>query len=81
MGDGKVGPPSSRLSAYSLVGQPRRKVDAFAKVTGQTVFADDIKLPRMLFGRILRSTETHARIVSVDTSKAEALDGVKAVIG
>ncbi len=80
MEDGKVGPPSSRLSAYSLVGQPRRKVDAFAKVTGQTVFADDIKLPRMLFGRILRSTETHARIVSVDTSKAEALDGVKAVM-
>jgi len=55
-------------------------VDAFAKVTGQTVFADDIKLPRMLFGKILRSTETHARIVSVDTSKAETLDGVKAVM-
>ncbi len=82
MGDGKVGsiPNGPTLPALRLVGQPRRKVDAFAKVTGQTVFADDIKLPRMLFGRILRSTETHARIVSVDTSKAEALDGVKAVM-
>jgi 4-hydroxybenzoyl-CoA reductase alpha subunit len=82
MGDGKVGsiPNAPTLPALRLVGQPRRKVDAFAKVTGQTVFADDIKLPRMLFGRILRSTETHARIVSVDTSKAEALDGVKAVM-
>ena len=66
--------------ALSLVGQPRRKVDAFAKVTGQTVFADDIALPRMLFGKILRSTEAHARILSIDTSKAMALDGVKAVM-
>jgi 4-hydroxybenzoyl-CoA reductase alpha subunit len=66
--------------ALSLVGQPRRKVDAFAKVTGQTVFADDIALPRMLFAKILRSTEAHARIHSIDTSKAQALDGVKAVM-
>jgi 4-hydroxybenzoyl-CoA reductase alpha subunit len=82
MGDGKVGSilNGPTLPALKLVGQPRRKVDAFAKVTGQTVFADDIKLPRMLFGKILRSTETHARILSVDTSKAEALDGVKAVM-
>ncbi len=80
MEDGKVAPPPSRPPALKLVGQHRRKVDAFAKVTGQTVFADDIKLPRMLFGKILRSTETHARIVSVDTSKAETLGGVKAVM-
>ena len=80
MGDSKVAPPPSRPPALKLVGQHRRRVDAFAKVTGQTVFADDIKLPRMLFGKILRSTETHARIVSVDTSKAETLDGVKAVM-
>lgn len=80
MEDGKVAPPPSRPPALKLVGQHRRRVDAFAKVTGQTVFADDIKLPRMLFGKILRSTETHARILSVDTSKAEALGGVKAVM-
>jgi len=71
---------AGRNPALSLVGQPRRKVDAFAKVTGQTVFADDIMLPRMLFGKILRSTEAHARIASVDTSKAEVLEGVKAVM-
>ncbi len=63
-----------------LVGQPRRKVDAFAKVTGQTRFADDIAFPRMLYGKLLRSTEAHARIVSIDTAKAAALDGVKAVV-
>ena len=74
------GDKTDSLPEYRLVGQPRRKVDAFAKVTGQTQFADDIALPRMLFGKLLRSTESHARIVSIDTAKAEALDGVKAVI-
>src|SRR6266545_2680142 len=64
----------------NVVGKPFRKVDARAKCTGQTKFADDIVLPRMLFCKILRSSEPHARILSIDVSKALALPGVLAVI-
>src|SRR4051794_40571185 len=63
-----------------VVGRPFRKVDARAKCTGQTQFADDIVLPRMLFCKILRSTEPHAIIKNIDVSKALALPGVLAVI-
>src|SRR5881392_1119959 len=63
-----------------VVGKPFRKVDARSKCTGQTKFADDIVLPRMLFCKILRSSEPHARILSIDTSKALALPGVLAVL-
>jgi 4-hydroxybenzoyl-CoA reductase alpha subunit len=62
------------------VGRTRRRVDARAKVTGQTRFADDIMLPRMLHCRLLRSTHPHARIVNVDTSRAAAVDGVHLVL-
>src|SRR3954453_11810038 len=65
---------------FRVVGKPFRKVDARSKCVGATKFADDIVLPRMLFCKILRSHVPHARIVSVDTSKAEALPGVHAVI-
>ncbi|MDQ3253376.1 MAG: molybdopterin-dependent oxidoreductase, partial [Acidobacteriota bacterium] len=63
-----------------VVGKPFRKVDARAKCAGQTKFADDIVLPRMLFAKLLRSHEPHAIIKSIDTSKARALPGVLAVI-
>jgi 4-hydroxybenzoyl-CoA reductase subunit alpha len=65
---------------FKVVGKPFRKVDARAKCTGQTLFADDLTLPRMLYCKMLRSHVPHARIVSVDTSKAKALPGVLAVI-
>ncbi len=64
----------------NVVGKPSRKVDARAKCTGQTRYADDIVLPRMLFCKILRSHLPHALIKSSDTSKALALPGVVAVI-
>ncbi len=64
----------------NVVGKPFRKVDARAKCTGQTKFADDIVLPRMLFCKILRSHEPHAVIKNIDVSKAVALPGVIAVI-
>lgn len=64
----------------SVVGKPFRKVDARAKCTGQTKFADDIVLPRMLACKILRSHEPHAIIKRIDTSKALALPGVLAII-
>src|SRR5712671_4075934 len=63
-----------------VVGKPFRKVDARAKCTGQTKFADDIVLPRMLSCKILRSHEPHALIKSIDVSKALALPGVLAII-
>jgi 4-hydroxybenzoyl-CoA reductase alpha subunit len=55
-------------------------VDAVAKVTGATRFADDLAFPRMLFCKLLRSTQPHARIVSIDTAAATKLDGVIAVL-
>src|SRR6202521_1125642 len=64
----------------SIVGKPLIKPDAFSKVSGQTKFADDIALPRMLYGRILRSPHPHARILRVDTSRARAHPGVLAVL-
>ncbi|HUS09385.1 MAG TPA: molybdopterin cofactor-binding domain-containing protein [Pyrinomonadaceae bacterium] len=63
-----------------VVGKPFRKVDARAKCTGQTKFADDIVLPRMLFCKMLRSHLPHAVIKRIDTSKALALPGVFAII-
>ncbi|MGI8566989.1 MAG: xanthine dehydrogenase family protein molybdopterin-binding subunit, partial [Pyrinomonadaceae bacterium] len=63
-----------------VVGKPFRKVDARAKCVGQTKFADDIVLPRMLYAKLLRSHEPHAIIKSIDTSKALAVPGVFAVI-
>jgi len=64
----------------NIVGKPFRKVDARAKCVGQTKFADDIVLPRMLFCKILRSHLPHALIKGIDVSKALALPGVFAVV-
>ncbi len=65
---------------YSIIGRPLLKVDAMAKVTGETKFADDLVLPRMLHAKMLRSPHPHARILSIDTGPAEALPGVHAVV-
>src|SRR5438045_8190728 len=65
---------------FSVVGRSLTKPDAYAKVSGQTKFADDLALPRMLFGRILRSPYPHARLLHVDTSRARAHAGVLAVL-
>ncbi len=66
--------------SFDVIGRPHRKVDGMAKATGAAVYADDITLPGMLHARTLRSPHPHARIVSIDTSRAEALEGVHAVI-
>jgi 4-hydroxybenzoyl-CoA reductase subunit alpha len=65
---------------FKVIGKPFRKVDARAKCVGQTKFADDIVLPRMLFCKILRSHVAHALIKSIDISKALTLPGVFAVV-
>src|SRR2546426_8358855 len=67
-------------SAHRIIGKALRKVDAVAKVTGATKFADDLAFPRMLYCRLLRSTQPHARIVSIDVTAAKQLDGVQAVL-
>src|SRR5882762_5734881 len=67
------------MAEYRVIGKPLRKVDAVAKVTGTTRFADDLAFPRMLYCKLLRSTEPHARIVSIDTAAA-SLEGVHAVL-
>jgi 4-hydroxybenzoyl-CoA reductase alpha subunit len=62
------------------VGRPRRRADGRAKVTGQTRFADDVQLPRMLHCRLLRSSVPHARIARLDVSRAAAFPGVRLVL-
>jgi 4-hydroxybenzoyl-CoA reductase subunit alpha len=64
----------------NVIGKARRRVDARAKVTGQTRFADDIKLPRMVHARLLRSPVAHARVAGIDASRARAIDGVHLVL-
>lgn len=71
---------SAPADGYLVLGSRGRKADAIRKAIGTEVYADDIALPRMAHARILRSTRPHARIVSIDTSRAEALPGVFAVM-
>jgi len=65
---------------FSVVGQPLPKIDAWGKVIGDTRYADDLVLPRMAFGKLLRSPHAHARITRIDTARAKAVPGVYAVI-
>ncbi|MBM4366315.1 MAG: molybdopterin-dependent oxidoreductase [Deltaproteobacteria bacterium] len=65
---------------FNVIGARGRKADAIKKATGEAIYADDIALPRMLHGKILRSPHAHARILRVDTAAALAMPGVHAVI-
>jgi len=71
---------AKRKSDQNLIGFSQRKIEGLDKSTGRAVYTDDIQLPGMLHGKILRSPHPHARIVSMDTSEARALDGVHGVI-
>ena len=64
---------------YKVVGTRPVRHDGFEKVTGAAQYGADIHLPGMLHGKILRSPHAHARIKSIDTSRAEAHPGVNAV--
>ncbi|WP_428101112.1 xanthine dehydrogenase family protein molybdopterin-binding subunit [Candidatus Rariloculus sp.] len=68
------------VEPLNTVGHDVPRVDAYERVTGKATYTRDIKLPGMLYARVLRSTVPHARIRSIDISKAEALPGVRAVI-
>jgi 4-hydroxybenzoyl-CoA reductase subunit alpha len=65
---------------FAVIGKRMRKVNSVGKVTGTAVYTDDIALPGMLHAKILRSPHPHARIISIDTSAAEAHPGVRAVV-
>ena len=71
---------SASTSALRVVGRSLPKVDAVAKVTGRTRFADDLSLPRMLHCKMLRATSPHAEIRSMDVTAAAAMPGVAAVL-
>ena len=65
---------------FDVVGTSLTRQDGLSKTSGNARYADDLKLPRMGFCRLLRGTRPHARILSIDTSAARALPGVFAVI-
>ena len=66
--------------AYKVVGTRPIRPDGVDKVTGRAAYGGDFSATGMLYGRVLRSPHAHARITSIDTSRAAALDGVRAVI-
>jgi CO/xanthine dehydrogenase Mo-binding subunit len=68
------------MEDLKIIGQRIPKVDAIDKVTGRAKYIQDMKIPGMLCGKILYSKYAHARIVHIDTSKAEKLSGVRAVL-
>src|SRR3972149_11305574 len=68
------------MSDLRVVGQRIPKYDGADKVTGKAVYADDLRLPMLLHGKILRSPYPHARILNIDASRALRLPGVKAII-
>ncbi|MEO8457964.1 MAG: xanthine dehydrogenase family protein molybdopterin-binding subunit [Chloroflexota bacterium] len=74
--------PSTERDAngHKYVGKPAARMEGPAKVTGRTIYADDMKLPHMLHAKILGSPYAHARIKSINTQKARLLPGVEAVI-
>src|SRR4029077_16097444 len=68
------------MTDFSIIGKPIAMVDAAGKTTGAGKYTDDLSVPGMLVGRILHSPFPHARIKRIDTSRAEALDGVIAIV-
>ena len=68
------------MTTYSVVGKSVTREDGPDKVSGKHVYPADVILPGMLFGKVLRSPYPHAKILRIDTSRAEVLPGVRAVI-
>ena len=70
----------ARRAELSAVGRSQPRLDGFDKLTGRSEFTDDVHLPGMLQGRIVRAERAHARIVNIDTRAAERVPGVKQII-
>ncbi|MBV9247692.1 MAG: xanthine dehydrogenase family protein molybdopterin-binding subunit, partial [Acetobacteraceae bacterium] len=71
---------SESLKRFKWVGTRPIRPDGVPKVTGKALYGADLRMPGMLYGRILRSPHAHARIRSVDTSAAAKLPGVRAIV-
>jgi CO/xanthine dehydrogenase Mo-binding subunit/aerobic-type carbon monoxide dehydrogenase small subunit (CoxS/CutS family) len=69
-----------QVSTLQTIGHPATRIDAYERVTGKATYTADFHLPGMLYGRVLRSPHPHARIRSIDISKAAAMPGVRAVL-
>ena len=68
------------MEEFSVIGKPLPQLNAKDKVMGTAAYSDDLTFPRMLYGKILRSPHPHAKIISIDTSKAEKVPGVKLAV-
>jgi 4-hydroxybenzoyl-CoA reductase subunit alpha len=68
------------VKKFTVINTPVHNIDGVAKVTGRAIYTFDIKLPGMLYGKILRSPYPHAKIRNIDTSRAEKLAGVKRIV-
>ena len=70
---------TTNIGPFKVVGTTPIRHDGLDKVTGNARFSNDVNMPGLLYGKVLRSSHSHAIIKSIDTSGAEALEGVKAV--
>jgi 4-hydroxybenzoyl-CoA reductase alpha subunit len=68
------------MNNYSVIGKRFHRIDGMEKVTGNAKYTPDLVLPNMLYGKILRSIHPHAKILNIDTTRAEKMIGVKAVV-
>ena len=68
------------IEPMNTVGHDVPRIDSYERVTGRATYTADVLLPGMLYARVLRSPHPHARIRGIDTSRAEALPGVRAVV-
>ncbi|MCK5644116.1 MAG: 4-hydroxybenzoyl-CoA reductase, partial [Gammaproteobacteria bacterium] len=68
------------MKNYKILNTRAPRVDAYDKVTGKAIYTDDMKKPNMLTAAILHSPLAHAKILNIDTSRAERLAGVEAVV-
>ncbi len=73
-------PTVEEFEEYGIIGKSPQRSDVEDKVRGSAVYLEDMKFSGMLFGKVLRSQYSHARILSVDTSKAEKLPGVRGIV-
>jgi xanthine dehydrogenase molybdenum-binding subunit len=75
-----AGNPASGVNPMKVVGHATPRIDAGERVTGRAKYTNDVQLPGMLYAKVLRSPHPHARIRSIDVSKAKAMAGVKAIL-
>ncbi len=69
-----------KIMTHTIVGKSITRIDVLDKILGRSKYADDLEFPDVLYAKLLRSKFPHAQIINIDTSKAEKLSGVKAII-